>query len=392
MQYPVETQQRPRIIFLVMSAVTPPETIDQLARALAPHTVLVHHDFGQKPEFRLASENVIFVPEPKRTGWASFGFVDGIFHSMRYATENLSFDYLQLLSPTCLPIRPMHEFEALVRGPAEAHFGAIDMLADTECLMGVGYRAFTPEKSLRHRTLRRLSDLYFGHAPGRRDEAGIWLRSGGRSGLPGLFARAIYRAFTVPWLARHPFGAGFRPHYGSVWFGAHRHIVAGMVKGFYKPGIRDYFARLWISEEFLVPSLLMQLVKRKGALNHFVNRFDNVHPRKIDLEVVEVLRASRAFFARKFPDDPRSPVRLHVLSELAGVSLEDSSAGPSLRGASRPEAAPAPQSAPATRVSSPRRAAAPAMTTMAIALQAARSGLHATLGSAQPGNDRVVGS
>ena len=41
----------PRIVFVVMSAVSKPGTIDQLARALAPHLVLVHHDFSQTPDF-----------------------------------------------------------------------------------------------------------------------------------------------------------------------------------------------------------------------------------------------------------------------------------------------------------------------------------------------------
>ena len=83
---------KPNIVFLVMSAVGKPETLDQLAHSLAPHTVLVHHDFSQTPDFVLTAPNVRFVPDPKRTGWAFFGFVDGIFHSMKYALANLVAD------------------------------------------------------------------------------------------------------------------------------------------------------------------------------------------------------------------------------------------------------------------------------------------------------------
>jgi len=96
---------KPKLVFLVMSAVSRPATIEQLARALAPHLVLVHHDFSQTPNFRLTAPNVRFVPNPRRTGWAVFGFVEGIFHSLQHATANFDFDYLQLLSPTCLPLR-----------------------------------------------------------------------------------------------------------------------------------------------------------------------------------------------------------------------------------------------------------------------------------------------
>ena len=98
---------RPKIVFVVMSAISKPATTEQLARALAPHIVLVHHDFHQTPYFPLVAPNVRFVPNPRRTGWAVFGFTDGIFHSLRYALENFEFDYLQLLSPTCLPIKPL---------------------------------------------------------------------------------------------------------------------------------------------------------------------------------------------------------------------------------------------------------------------------------------------
>ena len=83
---------KPKIVFVVMSAIHSPESVAQLARALAPHTVVVHHDFSQTPDFSVNEPNVRFVPEPKRTGWAIWGFSEGIFHAMRYAYENLEFD------------------------------------------------------------------------------------------------------------------------------------------------------------------------------------------------------------------------------------------------------------------------------------------------------------
>ena len=309
-------QARPRIVFVVMSAVAPAATVEQLAQALAPHTVLVHHDFSQAPDFRLDSPNVAFVPEPRRTGWGVWGFTDGIFHALRHAVAHHDFDYLQLLSPSCLPIKPMARFEAHVQGPADAHFECVDLLADRDALMSVGYRAFTPEHSWRHRVLRRLSREYFGQAWGRRDEAGIWLRSGGRSGPLSWLALGATRALSQPQLGRHPFDASFRPYYGSVWFGARRHVVASLLDGFDRSGVREYFCRLRIAEEFLVPSLLMQARPARGPLNHFIQRFDEAHPGKLVEEHLDLLRASPAFFARKFPNDAEARVRVRVLQEL----------------------------------------------------------------------------
>jgi hypothetical protein len=315
----------PRIVFLVMSAVQAPETVDQLARALGRHRVLVHHDFSQTPAFRLDAPNVRFVPEPRRTGWAYFGFTDGIFHSLRYATEHLEFDYLQLLSPTCLPIKPIAAFEAAVSGEADAHFGCVDLLADPDALMSVGYRAFTPEHSLRHRAARWLSRRYFGAASGRRDVAGIWLRTGfdaqrdGDMTWPAKVALATIRALAHPAIGRHVFGPGLRPYYGSTWFGARRGVVARMVEEFRRPGIRDYFSRLRIADEFLIPTILMRICTRPGPMNHYIHTFEEARTGVLADGDFETLRTSPAFFARRFADDARAPLRIRVLRELAGT-------------------------------------------------------------------------
>lgn len=313
--------QRPvKIVFVVMSAVARPATVDQLARALAPHPVLVHHDFSQSPHFRLQAPHARFVPKPKRTGWAVFGFSEGVFHSLRHALDHLDFDYLQLLSPTCLPIKPMRQFEQHVCGPAEAHFDCIDVLRDRDALMSVGYRAFTPEGSLRHRALRRLSRGYFGQAPGRRDEAGVWLRSGRGPGVLPWVAQAAVGAFSHPWIGRHPFDRSLRPYFGSPWLGARRHVVQGLVEQFERPEIRAWFSRLRIADEFLMASLLAPMVQRKGRMNHLIQRYDEAHVGEFAAQDFDTLRDSPAWFARKFPDDALARERLQVLQELAGVT------------------------------------------------------------------------
>ncbi|MEJ7930872.1 hypothetical protein WG922_12905 [Ramlibacter sp. AN1015] len=307
---------QPRIVFALMSAVAPAAGVDQLVRALAPHTVLVHHDFSQQPEFRLTAPNAVFVPEPVPTGWAVFGFVDGIFHTLRHALAEHDFDYLQLLSPSCLPIKPMAQFEQHLCGPADAHFDCIDLLDDVDALMSVGYRAFTPEGSLRHRFTRRLTWTYFGREHARRDEAGIWIRSGGRSGVLPKLALGTMRAVSRPALGRHLFDRDFRPYYGSVWFGARRSVLRSLVDGFDRQGVRAYFSRLRIAEEFLIPTLLMQAGASKGPINHYVHRFNEAHPGLLLEEHLEMLRGQPAFFARKFPVDVDARVRQRVLQEL----------------------------------------------------------------------------
>jgi hypothetical protein len=213
-----------------------------------------------------------------------------------------------------------------ISGQADAHFDCIDLLSDQDALMSVGYRALTPENSFRHRVARRISKLYFGALHGRRDEAGIWLRSGGRKSVVSKIALWATRALSRPAIGKHIFDETFRPYYGTVWFGASRHVVSAMVKSFLRPGVRDYFSRLCIAEEFLIPTLLMQLEPSKGPMNHYIKKFDQAHPGMFSEKDMELLRKSPAYFARKFPDDPSAPVRTRVLEDLAGTKAFPSDA------------------------------------------------------------------
>jgi len=316
-----------KIIFLVMSAVNKAATVDQLAKALAPHTVLVHHDFSQTPQFPLSAPNVLFVPEPLRTGWGLFSFVEAIFHSMQYALAHFDFDYLQLLSPSCLPIKPLAQFEAHVSGGADAHFDCMDVLRDQDALMTIGYRALTPDMSLRFRIARRLSNVYFGASLGRREEAGIWVRSQPRGNAAGSrLALAFTRALGRQSIGRHIFDEKFRAYYGTTWFGARRHVVAQMIESFQRPGLKDYFSRLCLPEEIILPTLLMDLRPNKGPMNHYFQHFEQSHPRLFGESDIGRLRQSPAFFARKFPDDATAPVRRRVLEEMVRLPAGAASA------------------------------------------------------------------
>lgn len=323
----MSSRRQPRIVFVVMSAVHSPGTVGQLARSLAPHRVLIHHDFAQTPAFEIDATNVRFVREPKRTGWACWGFSEGIFHSFRQALEDYSFDYLQLLSPTCLPIKPMKAFEKHVEeSEAEAHFDCVDLFGNRDALMSVGYRALSPENTFRHRVLRRLSSEYYGgeRARGRMEIAGVQLRTGfpadDDSSMPwkARVALAITGLATNPRFGRHIFYSGLRPFFGSVWFGARRNVIERLVEGFADERLQAYFSKLRIADEFLIPTLLHRTGARSGPANHFINTFVDANPAWLEDDDFDRLRLSHAFFARKFRDDPRLPLRIRVLGELAG--------------------------------------------------------------------------
>jgi hypothetical protein len=313
-------------LFVVMSAVVPAPVVDQLARALAPHPVLIHHDFTQLREFSVSAPNASFVPDPKIMGWGVWGFSAGVFHALRHATQHFEFDYLQLLSSSCLPIKSMTAFQAHVAASdADAHVGSVSVRDDTDALMWVGWRIFTPCGTLRHRVLRRLGRLYFGPNSGRRDVAGIWMRSGpetnarGNKTLTASAVECVHRAFANPHIGRHIFDDDLPPWFGSTWFGARRHTIEGMLRLFEQAHIQQYFERVWFADEFIIPTLARKAGARCADSDFMIGTFDEARPKTFDDSDFDALKQTPAFFARKFPSDPLAPIRMRVVRELVGA-------------------------------------------------------------------------
>jgi hypothetical protein len=317
-----------RVLFGLMSSQQPDGTVSQLVDALDGRPVVVHHDFTKRADFRLPQSNVDMVPDPKVTGWGTWGFVDAVAHLMEHAVRRHEFDYFQLLSPTCLPIRPIDEFEGFVStDPAEAHADLIDLRADEDALMHFGYRLYAPAGSLRFRTLRRVRTWYFG-----KDAEMVQTRSlsmqqrpARLEGAPTAASRAalaLTRMAAAGGLGAVPFDARFRPTIGSTWFGARRSVCEYMIARIREPRIARYFSRLNLCDESVVGSVIGNSGFRIGPSNHAVSPFDlRGHPHWIaDRELDRMFETGR-FFARKFPEDPRSPVRLRALERASAPAL-----------------------------------------------------------------------
>jgi hypothetical protein len=318
----------PGIVFLVMSAVHRSDSIDQLARSLAPHTVLVHHDFAQTPDFTLSSPNVVFVPEPRRTGWASWGFTEAIFHSLNHALAHLEFEYVQVLSPSCLPIKPISRFEAFIRTTdQDAHFGCVDVCGNRDAMMSAGFRAFAPRDSWRYRALFRLSRTYFGLHPGTLDTDGIQLHTGyvvnARGAMTWRSRSALLAtlAFRHGRIARHPFDVDNPIFFGAPWFGARRAVVREMCTLFDDRAFTAHFEHVFAADEFILPTMLHRVSRRPGPINHLVNTFEHARPKWLTAEDIVRLRNSPAYFARKFVDSCDDPCRLLTLTELLEMSV-----------------------------------------------------------------------
>jgi hypothetical protein len=316
-----------RIVFAVMSATQQGATVAQLANALAPHTVLVHHDFTKKKDFRVDCPNVRFVPNPTVTGWGSWGLSRGIFHTIEHALRTLDFDYLHLLSPTCLPIRPLSELEAFVASSkVDIHADMFEVERDEQSLMNFGCRAYAYGDSLKYRALGRLRKHYFGSDAilEQTSSLSMWRRSPerearGRSVLDRI-ALGATQAAARGWLGSNPFSQTFRPMIGSLWIGMSHRVCEYLMRIRHSDPVSGYFAHLKIVDEMLFPTLLANSPFKVGPALHAVNDFDPYgSPYWIKDTDLDRIFATGRFLARKFPDDPSASVRLRALERAAAV-------------------------------------------------------------------------
>jgi hypothetical protein len=310
-----------KIVFGVMSATQPAALIDQLADLLAPHLIVVHHDFRKRADFAPSAPNVVLVPDPKETGWGSWGLAEGVFHTVRYALEHLDFDYFQLISPTCLPIRPLAAFERFVETSAvDANVDLIQVDQDDDTLMHYAYRTYVASGTLPFRLLRRIRAWYFEQDTDLEQLPSLsrLVRRSEREGraLPvrGHLALAITRAAARGWLGRHPFSHEHRPMVGGLFFGARRRVCDYLVGMSGRDGFPPHLRALQIVDESVFPTLLGNSRFRLGPSNHSVNHFTiEGNPRWINDCDLDRMFASGRFFGRKFPEDLESPIRRRAI-------------------------------------------------------------------------------
>lgn len=313
-----------KIVFGIMSAVAKQSVIEQLVDSLGHHQIVIHHDFSQQPDFKIVRPNVRFITNPARTGWGTWGHTQGVFKTLEHAIDKLEFDYFQLLSPSCLPIRPISDFEhSIADGKYDANNVYMDLSANRQEFMHYAYRVYAPKDSLRYRTLRKMRAWYFGNHPEVEDRANLQIQTGYDGmewGGPSLRARVALGASEIArkgWLGSHPFKAGYRPLMGDIWFGVRPTVARYMLEKFRDPDIQAYFSRLDIAEELLIASILGNSQFRIGPANHFVNTFIASNPRWLDESDLERLANSPKYFGRKFPNDPDAPVRRRLLERLS---------------------------------------------------------------------------
>jgi hypothetical protein len=316
--------------FGILSATEPAGSVAQLVHSLGDDDpIIVHHDYSKQPNFVLPHRRAYLIPDFVETGWGSPGLPRAIFHLIRTALERSRFDYFQLLSASCLPLRPVAELKnhlALHTSPVQADLLNLD--ADERVLMSHGHRVFCRAEKLASRLLNRSRRWYLGDEPITFQQAnlGIHDRPDPQAQLTAWqwLGKQVHLAARVGLLDSHPFHGDIVPFVGSLWFCLRRDVCEYLVGQEQSNPFVPYLMGLKVCDEILFPTLLGNSGFGIAPSNHLVNDFIGSHPRTFDERDLPTLAGSNKFFARKFSTDRTDLPRRRVLTRLAERTREHS--------------------------------------------------------------------
>ncbi|MDP3333912.1 MAG: beta-1,6-N-acetylglucosaminyltransferase, partial [Methylococcaceae bacterium] len=136
-----------RVVFGILSSNNTAEAIQQIIDAIGSnHIVIIHHDFSKQPDFQVTGDNVHILEDYSITGWGAWTLVEAVIKLMEQALQMPEWDYFQLFSDTCLPIRPIQEFEHyLETDKPDANISCFSFSEQPDLLLTHGFRAFSPK-------------------------------------------------------------------------------------------------------------------------------------------------------------------------------------------------------------------------------------------------------
>jgi hypothetical protein len=326
-----------KIAFGVLSSHESQAAVEQLVRSLGSvDPVIVHHDYSKQHGFALAGTQAHLIPDYVETTWGSPSIPRAIFHLVRTALAQHRFDYFQLLSASCLPLRPVEELRRHLATDQHAIYADIlNLDSDEGAMMSHGHRVFCRADTFASRLLNWSRRCYFGDAPATVQQAnlGIAARPTPHADLTARqwLGRKVHRAARLGLLDRHPFRNGVQPFIGSLWFCLRRDVCEYLVKQEEAHAPVSFLMDLKVCDEILFATTFGNSPFEHVPSNHFVSDFCGPHPRPLEIRDFHRLESSNKFFARKFPTESEDRVRQHVLARLVrpGNSYPEESAATS---------------------------------------------------------------
>ena len=310
-----------KIAFGILSSYEPEYAVRQLVESLGDRDpIIVHHDYSKQPGFSLSSTRARLISDYVPTQWGSADFTRALFHLMRTALRVSRFDYFQLLSASCLPLRPVDELRRhLAVGQHPIYSDILNLDTHEGLLMSHGHRVLCRVKNPASYLLNRSRRWYLGDDPVTVQQGNLSIAGRSNPNRPltvrQRLGRKIHEAARRGLLDDHPFRGDTAPFVGSLWFCLRRDVCEYLVRQEESNPLTSYLMSLKACDEILFPTLLGNLGCEAMPSNHLVSDFVGSHPRLLDMDDLPMLAASDKFFARKFRLDTRDRVRQCVLAQ-----------------------------------------------------------------------------
>ena len=310
------------IAFGILSAKECAGSLRQLVLGLGEEDpVFVHHDFSQQRPFNVADTNAYLIPDYIETSWGSADLARAILHLIRIALRRSRFDYFQLLSASCLPLRPVADLRRhLSMGQHAVLADMLNLDIDERVMMSHGHRVFCRAEKLASRLLSRSRRWYLGENPVTLQRANLGLHERQDSFAPltawQWLGKQMHHAARAGMLDNHPFHGTTAPFVGSLWFCLRRDVCEYLLQKEERDPVVVYLMGLKVCDEILFSTLLGNSGFDIQPSNHLVNEFVGSHPRYFEEGDIPTLAGCDRFFARKFRDDPGDPTRQSVLARL----------------------------------------------------------------------------
>lgn len=281
------------------------DKLARLVRALRREypgcAIAIHHDFSQHTLDRAAvGEDIFWVDDWLRTGWAKWAVVEGALRAFRMLHERTDAEWFFLLSASDYPIRKGAEVaEELGAAQCDAFLDARPLTAGTTARATfVG----DPNPQLDRfdaETTRELKRRFYVSQQ-------LWLpviRT-----KPKL--RLGKRTWRLPVEGRHPFRGGYGCFYGDHWFTANRRAIGAVIEASpQNKRLRSYFRNRTQPDESFYATILANtpgLTICRDNRRFAEWRGGTSGPISLTREQLPAILASNGFFARKF--DAGAPV------------------------------------------------------------------------------------
>ena len=316
-----------RIAFGVLSSKESAAAIDEIAAAVFPNPVYVHHDFSKQPKFEPTAANIQVLRHPVVTEWGTWSLVEATFCLMKAAVDDPEVTHFQLLSEACLPVRPVSDFENFLANERPDAMIDILSLEDNGAMISHGWR-YVLNADWSTYIAREARRWAWGPSVRFHAKCSInLLLPNPAIGLPGKFRQAVGNSIldlltkaTNQYLAQ----IGFEKlAIGGQWFGANRRTVRWLLAAReHCSAVTQHYQQCHIPDESYIHTLISTAKRRGLPLRIFPSNHATFWdgcgsgPDLLGMHDLDRIHATRKFFSRKFSLVHDDPLRQSVLLQI----------------------------------------------------------------------------